>query len=56
MVTGIDKAIAAVLTNLASLGVMFGLIPEGMISEPYIVAIATVITGIITWWVPNKEA
>ena len=56
MVTGIDKAIAAILSNLASLGVMFGLIPEGAISEPFIVAIATVITGLVTWYVPNKSA
>ena len=54
MVTTVDKAVAAILSNLASLGVMFGLIPEGTLSEPMILAIATVVTGAITWAVPNK--
>ena len=49
-----NKAIVAILTGAATFLVGFGLIPEGSLSEQQIASIAVVLTGFMTWLVPNK--
>ena len=56
MITSIDKAIAAVVSGIASLLVLANVVPEEMLSTEMVASISSVIAGVVTWAVPNKSA
>lgn len=55
MFTSYDKAIAALITPVISILVLAGLVPEDLASEATIAALTAVVTGLVTYLVPNKE-
>lgn len=56
MFTSYDKAIAAVLTGFVSVLALTGLNLPSFLTDPATVAVlSSVITGLVTYLVPNKK-
>lgn len=57
MITTIDKAIAALIVPVLSLLVLFHAPVPAALTDPTTITLITgVITGIVTYFVPNKAA